>query len=238
MASIAARIDSLETKLATLGDRLLSTQGSVDQLLANTKASPSAVHEHPAQAAGAAAGAPASPRDPEAGFATDEAIQAFRKASISWQAAKFADAVLGFSRFLERYPDHPLAGTAQYYVGNAYFQQKEYKLALQEYSRVLTSYDRSAHVSDTLAEMARAEDALKNPEAAARHRQLLTSLFPQSPAAAFVASAETTKSAGTAAPEPKAAAPAKVETPAASPLPTAPLPSAPSSNEPSEAPAE
>lgn len=230
VAALSARIDSLETKLATVGDRLLSTQGSLDQLLANTKGVPTAVHEHPAEAKGGRPPVPTSPRDPDAGFTSDESIQAFRKASISWQAGKFSDAVLAFSSFLERFPDHPLAGTAQYYVGNSYYQQKEHKLALQEYSRVLTSYDRSAHVSDTLAEMALSEDALKNPDAAARHRQLLTSLFPQSPAAANLVGSSPARSTPVATASASAA-------PAASPVPTAPLPK-PASPEPAADPAE
>jgi hypothetical protein len=48
---------------------------------------------------------------------------------------------------------------------------------------VLTSYDRSPHISDTLRDLAATEDALGLREQAARHRQLLSSLFAQSPAA-------------------------------------------------------
>jgi outer membrane protein assembly factor BamD (BamD/ComL family) len=61
-------------------------------------------------------------------------------------------------------------------------KQKEYKNAAAEYERVLTSYDRSPHIADTLKELAETEDQLKLTDRAARHRQLLTSLFPQSPA--------------------------------------------------------
>jgi hypothetical protein len=47
---------------------------------------------------------------------------------------------------------------------------------------VLTSYDRSSHISHTLRRMAECEEQLKMTDAAARHRQQLSALFPQSPA--------------------------------------------------------
>lgn len=90
---------------------------------------------------------------------------------------------MAFSEFLEKAPDHPLAGSAQFYVGESYFKQKEYKLALQEYQRVLTSYDRSPVVADTLARMITTEEILKKQPEAEKHQHLLTSLFPNSPAA-------------------------------------------------------
>jgi tol-pal system protein YbgF len=123
--------------------------------------------------------------DPEAGFVNDDSVQTYRKAMVYYQAKRYSDAAMVFSTFVEKYPDHPLAGSAQYFVGDSYFKQGEYKLALVEFKKVLTSYDRSAQVAQTLRQMAEAEDALKKPEEAARHRQLLMSLFPQSPATVF-----------------------------------------------------
>jgi hypothetical protein len=71
-------------------------------------------------------------------------------------------------------------------VGSSYYQQREYKLAAQEYQKVLTTYDRSGHVADTLRDLAETEDHLKLKELSVRHRQLLSSLFPQSPAAGLI----------------------------------------------------
>ena len=142
------------------------------------------VPELPTDNAGALAEEPAPiPNDPEAGFTQDAAVQNFRKALIIFQGLKYPEATLAFSDFLEKYPDHAMAGAAQFYIAEAYTKQNEPKLALQEYQKLLTTYDRSSHVADTLKQMAAAEDTLKRREEAARHRQLLTSLFPLSPAA-------------------------------------------------------
>lgn len=113
----------------------------------------------------------------------DQAIDAFQKAMIRFKAKQYPETILSFSKFVENYPDHPLAGSALYYVAHSYFQQKEYKLAAQEYARVFTTYDRSPQITNALQEISICEDQLKSPESATRHRQLLSSLFAPSPAA-------------------------------------------------------
>ena len=181
LKEMSARMETLESKLDT---QLKTTQNSLDTLLANSRATPTPVPAPPAGAVGKKPPPRLSPNDPDAGFEQSEAVQLYREAAILMATQKYPEAVLAYSSFLEQNPDHPLAGSAQYQIGNAYFKQKEYKLALSEYERVLTSYDRSPQVPDTLLEMAECEDFLKRSEKAAQHRQLLTSLFPQSPAAA------------------------------------------------------
>jgi tetratricopeptide (TPR) repeat protein len=102
---------------------------------------------------------------------------------ILFQSHNYPDASLGFSAFVDQYPDHALAGSAQFYLGECYFKQKEYKLAARELGRVITTYDRSPHIAETLRDLSISEEKTGMPEEAARHRQLLTSLFPHSPAA-------------------------------------------------------
>lgn len=179
VSALNARLDSMEIKLSSLNDKLEEHQAG------NSLSGPklSGIPHTPANAAGVETTPSTDPSDPEAGFVNDAAITSYRQAMILFQAQKYQEATLAFSTFLERYADHPLAGSAQFQIGECYFRQKEYKLALQEYQRVLTSYDRSSQVPDTLKQMAAIEDIQKKPEEAAKHRQLLLSLFPISPAA-------------------------------------------------------
>jgi len=183
IATLNSRIDSMDSKLSALNTKGTEAAKSTEPKAAVQKAKPTAVTSHPADGVGAEVPTVASERDPDAGFVNDEAVRSYRKAMILFHSGKYAEAVLAYSGFLEKFPDHALAGSAQYYIGRSYFEQKEYKLALQEYQRVLTSYDRSSRVPETLRDMASIEDNQKDTQAAARHRQLLTSLFPQSPAA-------------------------------------------------------
>ncbi len=180
------RVQSLETKVVSVNEKLDLTRLAMDRLAAEKAIQPTEVaeiKEHPAQNSGSRAEPSLAFEDPEFGFVNDGAVQIFRKAMILFLSQKYQDATLAFSNFLEAYPDHPLAGAAQFYIGETYFKQKEYKLALQEYQSVLISYNRSSHIPDALYQISQTEEALQKTKEAAKHRQLLTSLFPQSPAA-------------------------------------------------------
>lgn len=209
--SMTSRLDSIETRMGSLNDKVIGSQNSLEMLMSNRKALASPVRSHPSDDAGTDTPVRAADSDPEAGFVADSAIQEYRKGAILLEAQKYPEALLVFSSFVERYPDHPLAGSAQYNIGKSYFKQKEYKLALRELERVLTSYDRSPHISDTLKHLAETEDALKMPEQATRHRQLLTSLFAQSPAASAAAA--------TNAPTPQGVPTAPLTAPVTAPAP-------------------
>ncbi|MEK6578924.1 MAG: tetratricopeptide repeat protein, partial [Bdellovibrionota bacterium] len=198
------RIESLETKLNTLTDKvdvtranfeLIQTQKHQKSLPTETKASApslkaSPIAKMPSDTLNGKFKVLNASNDPEAGFANDEPIQSYRNAMVQFQAGKYPNSILSFSAFLEKFPDHPLAGAAQFYSGESYFKQKEYKLAIQEFQKVLTSYDRSTHISETLRQIARAEEHANLMSEATKHRQLLSSLFPQSPAAAAPQSQE------------------------------------------------
>ncbi|MGK5084313.1 tetratricopeptide repeat protein [Bdellovibrionota bacterium FG-1] len=213
------RIDSLETRLTTLGERLPPGQGT--PVLAPTQ-----VGGHPSDAHSLKFSPRQAANDPEAGFLSDEPVQNYRRAAILRDAGKYSEAILAFSAFLETYPDHPLAGNAQFLIGDSYFKQKEYKLACTELEKVLTSYDRSPRVSDALFELSQAEDRLKLSDRAARHRQLLTSLFPQSPAAAAHVTEIPVEPTSAPQQNPSPATPSAVDLPppaAALTIPTAPV---------------
>lgn len=160
-ADLANRLSALEAKFAALSEQIKPTPSE-------TPTAP------PSQA---------SAMDPLAGLKEDPAVQLYRKAIALLKSEKNPEAAHAFSKFLEKYPDHPFAGSAQFYVGEAYMRQKLFPLALREFERVLTSFDRSTYIAQTLSRMAEAETELNQIENATQHRRLLSSLFPQSPAA-------------------------------------------------------
>jgi TolA-binding protein len=126
--------------------------------------------------------AEAAGTDPQRGFTLDGSSRLFQRALILHRAGQYGEAIAAFNQFVEDHPDHPLAGSALYYVGSAYLQQKEYKLASDALQRGITSYDRNPRISHTLRALAEAQDALQQPEEATRTRSLLANLFPGSPA--------------------------------------------------------
>jgi tol-pal system protein YbgF len=184
LASSTAKIEALETRLGSLNDKVDAARSTVDNMIASRRTNPQPVSQRASDVRGTSVTAPTAESDPEAGFTSDESIQRFRKAMVLFNSKNYSDAVLAFSAFIDQYPDHALAGSAQYYLAESYYHQNEYRLAQREYQRVLTTYDRSPRVADTLRKIADCEDRLQQSQAAAQHRELLMTLFPSSPAAA------------------------------------------------------
>jgi TolA-binding protein len=187
--AVTARMEALEAKIAQLNEKLDAERLALDNFVNAHSPKMSGVPAQAAETVGTPVSAAPLAAETESGFINDSAIQVYRKAEVLLISQRYPDAILAFSNFLEKFPDHPLAGSAQFHVGEAYFKQKEYRQADQEFQKVLTSYDRSPHISETLKLMADAEDRLNKSQDAARHRQQLTSLFANSPAAQNVAQA-------------------------------------------------
>src|SRR5205823_4620789 len=99
------------------------------------------------------------PAAPGARPATD-ALQPqdiYQAAYIDFSKGSYALAMAGFREFLRRFPDHPLAGNAQYWIGEGYYSQArvaanagqsdkvapELEQAVQEFRKVLANYPRS-----------------------------------------------------------------------------------------------
>jgi TolA-binding protein len=181
LTALNAKLDTMASKLASVNDKLEASSRRMDNVIDNQRAKPGPVKTLPTE--GAAHLPPAGDDDAEAAFTANEPVRKYRQAMILFQSHNYPDASLGFSAFVDQYPDHALAGSAQFFLGESYFKQKEYKLAARELGRVITTYDRSPHIAETLRDLSISEAKTGMPEEAARHRQLLTSLFPHSPAA-------------------------------------------------------
>jgi TolA-binding protein len=125
-------------------------------------------------------------------FASNPSIDRFREAKILFDTRRYSDAVVEFSDFLKNDPDHPFAASAQYHLGMSYLEQKEYKLAEEELSRVLLSYPHSSHIPDTLLALHRVSEALKKAPRATYFKEKLLGQFPNSPQARGLSSAKAT----------------------------------------------
>jgi tol-pal system protein YbgF len=59
----------------------------------------------------------------------------------------------GFRKFLEIYPDHSLAGSAKYWLGESYFAQGDYHTAAQNYLEGYQKYPKSRRAPDSLLKL-------------------------------------------------------------------------------------
>ena len=62
--------------------------------------------------------------------------QEYAAALATYRAREHGQAVLDFIDFIARYPTHALAGNAQYWIGEAYWAQRDYRQALVEFEKV------------------------------------------------------------------------------------------------------
>jgi len=83
----------------------------------------------------------AAPEDVQSAY--DEAFQALRD-------LRYADAAQGFQRFLDSYPDSPLAGNAQYWLGESYYVTRNYEIALGAFQDLLADFPDSTKRPDGL----------------------------------------------------------------------------------------
>jgi len=115
---------------------------------------------------GAHAAAPAAPAPPAGGGAAGTADQMYDDAFKKLQEGDYAGAERGFKAFVQRNPQHKLAGNAQYWLGESYYARRDYQNALAAFAEGYKAYKASPKGPDnllklgiTMAAMGRKSDA-------------------------------------------------------------------------------
>ena len=73
-----------------------------------------------------------------------------------WRASaseEHGQAVLEFSELMDRFPQHPLASNSQYWIGEAYYRQRDFRQALAEFQKLADVYPQSAQVPEALLKL-------------------------------------------------------------------------------------
>ncbi|MBI3543453.1 MAG: tetratricopeptide repeat protein [Deltaproteobacteria bacterium] len=180
-----SKIEELDAKLSALSDKVDATRISVDNISGNkplkTESVGSAREESKAEVEAERAAVHARIASKKAVATMDSALGEFNRAMSTFKAGKYTDAVLAFNHFTEQYPEHVMAGSAQFYAGESYFMMSEYKLALNEFQKVTTSFSSSPRVSSALVRMSHCYDAIGNTGEAARTMALARDLYEGNP---------------------------------------------------------
>lgn len=128
-------------------------------------------------------GAAGSDRGAEAGAPPAE-TKAYEAALNQFKLGNYPLAISAFQGFLVTYPTSRLAPSAQYWIGNAHFAQRDYKQAIAAQQRVLSAWPEDAKAPDAMLNIASAQDAMGDRRGAQRTLEGLTVKYPNSPAAA------------------------------------------------------
>lgn len=178
IAKLEDKVVELETRITALNDKInLEDAEKPEQKIPTEKVQPAAAAKNVAIPRGK------SPTKFADSFQQNEAVDRYREAKILFDSNRPADAILEFADFVKDHAQHPLASNAQYYVGMAYLQQKEYKLAEEELSRLLINYPHSNAVPDTILALIKVTTALQKPARTSYYKEKLIGHFGNSPQA-------------------------------------------------------
>ena len=122
---------------------------------------------------GQQAAAPAPP--PEADM---NPKQLYETAFGYLQQRDYGAAEAGFTEFMRRHPNDPLAGHAQFWLGETLYVRGQYRAAAAAFLKGYETYGRSAKAADSLLKFAMSMQRLGQKEAACTSFSELASKFP------------------------------------------------------------
>jgi tol-pal system protein YbgF len=111
------------------------------------------------------------------------ADQIYATALASLQADANAQAVVEFRELTKRFPENALASNAQYWIGEAYYRQRDFDQALAEFRKVVDGYAKSAQVPEALLKIGLCYRALKEPARGREVWEQITKDYPDTNAA-------------------------------------------------------
>lgn len=114
--------------------------------------------------------------EPSEQKAYDNAMQLFK-------SGEYKQAANALSDFMRRYPNSAYAANAQYMLGNAYYAQRDCKLAISSHNVVVKNFPDSPKAPDAMLSMASCYTELKDKSATRKTLELLISQYPDSSAA-------------------------------------------------------
>ncbi|MEO5343251.1 MAG: tol-pal system protein YbgF [Gammaproteobacteria bacterium SHHR-1] len=137
------------------------------------------------RAAETPAWAPPQPSGPVTQAQTADPHQeaAYKTAFEQLKSGQYKKAIESFRSFITAYPSGAYADNAQYWLGEAYYVQRQYDQAQGEFDKVVQRYPHSPKVADALLKMAYIESDRANGQKAQQLLDRLIGQYPDSTAA-------------------------------------------------------
>jgi tol-pal system protein YbgF len=131
--------------------------------------------------AGTASGASASTAT--GAQASNAETRAYEAAQNLRRIGNYQGAIVAFQNFLKQYPNSGLAPNAQYWIGDSYFNMRDFRLAIASQRIVLKKYPESAKIPDALLNIAGSQAELGETVAARKTMEEIVAKHPASNAA-------------------------------------------------------
>ena len=95
--------------------------------------------------------------------------------------SQYDAAIAAFSRFLVDFPDSALADNAQYWLGEAYYVNRDFPASLSAFQRVIDRYPQSSKVPDALLKAGYCEYEMKHWDRARAALAEVAAKYPSAP---------------------------------------------------------
>jgi tol-pal system protein YbgF len=181
-------VDELKTRIANLTTQMQAIQNQMQNVNGGMPAQPGGaapMNQAPGgqgpggQADGMAPGAPGGAPTPGA----PPVDQLYQSALRDYNSAKYAIAASEFADVVHYYPQDPLAGNAQFYIGEINYRQGKYAAAVKAYDAVLEQF--AGNPKAPAAELRKGQSLIEmgQKDAGVRELRTLIQRYPQTPEA-------------------------------------------------------
>ena len=114
---------------------------------------------------------------PDASAESPESL--YERSNESLLRRQFGEAEAGFSTFLQKYPDHSLSGSAQYWLGETFYAQGDYKRAAANFLQGYKKYPKSRRAPDSLLKLGISLNRLGQSEQACAAYAAVSAEYPK-----------------------------------------------------------
>lgn len=186
MATLATDAKAARETTEELQKAVSATTVDVGRLAARLDATDEAIRQVrevvAARAASIASPPPPAERPRETRASSVE--DAYTEGLASFRAREYGQAILDFLDIVAKHSTHPLAPSAQYWIGEAYYRQHDYHQALVEFQKVVDWGSANPKLADALLKAGLCYNNLRETSRAQGAWQRVLREFPGAPAAA------------------------------------------------------
>jgi tol-pal system protein YbgF len=191
-AEQAAQLETLLAEVRALGERLTAFERRLATPRREPEVNPAppvdggAAFDAPTDAPPAGGAPPAANESAAPSGGTElpdppeEGTQLYQAAYQELMEDNYQLALSDLRVFLERYPRTRLSDNAQYWIGEVYYEQKQFSVAVDEFRKVIDEYPDQDKVPAAYYKLALSFRALRDPATARRYLDLLIERYPDS----------------------------------------------------------
>ena len=109
--------------------------------------------------------------------------RAYEAAQGQRRIGNYQGAITAFQAFIDQYPKSPLAPRAQYWIGDSYYNLRDFKRSIAAQQKLIATYPGSSSVPDALLNTASSQIELGDIRGARRTLDGIVTRYPTSEAA-------------------------------------------------------